>query len=86
VKVTEDAPLAAVRDAGTVRAELLLDTETEAVVPAGTDSVRVTVQAMDVWGESVPAAHTMDEIAGGAMSDIVDVDEDPLREAVRLAV
>ena len=60
LKVAEVAPAAMMTDAGTVRADLLLDTITVAP-PVGAGAERVTVQLLDELGPRLVGLHASDE-------------------------
>jgi len=65
---------------------LLLDTEIKAVEPEGTGCVRFTVQDVDVEGDKTLAAHVIEDIASGAVSESTAAFDEPLRDAVIIAV
>jgi hypothetical protein len=84
LKVAEVAAAVTVTDAGTLRAEFVLDRATVAP-PVGASLVRVTVQVLDELGPRLVGLQASEETRIGATRDrFVEVDV-PLRDAVIVA-
>ena len=77
LKVAEDADAATVTDAGTVRAELLLESVTTAP-PAGAGCERVTVQVLEAFGPRLAGLQAREETSTGATRLTVVFAELPL--------
>jgi hypothetical protein len=83
----EDRPLDTVIGAlGTVSAALLLDTKIDAVLPAGTGFVRLTVQLVEVCACRAPAAHINEDTPTGTVREIVAVAVLSFNVPVKVAV
>jgi hypothetical protein len=85
VKVAEVAVAGTVTEAGTVRAALLEERDTEAP-PVGAAFDSVTVQEVLAFDASPEALHVRDVRPPGASSEMVLEDELPLNEAVTVAL
>ena len=78
------APEATVTEAGTVSAEVLLESAMLAP-PAGAAWFKVTVEALEVFAPKVVGLHASDEICAVATKLIFVVSEAPFRVAVSVA-
>ncbi|HUB82476.1 MAG TPA: hypothetical protein VMB03_26950 [Bryobacteraceae bacterium] len=87
VKDPEDEPLETVMGVfGTVSAAFVLDSVIDAVVPAGTGTVRLTVQVVEVCASSALAAQVSEDTPRGAARAMAAVAVEPFKVPVRVAV
>lgn len=87
VKPTEEEPADAVRSVrGTVRLELLLDIAIDAVDPAGTAFVRLTVQAVAAPGNKKLFTQVSEDGATGAFNESGSMPTEPFRDAMTVTL
>jgi hypothetical protein len=87
VKAMEEEPAGAVRtDWKTVTLGLPLDIAIEALEPAGTAFVRVTVQAVEAPGNKKPLTHVTEDGAKGAVNERGAMPTEPFRDAITITL
>jgi hypothetical protein len=86
VKVAVVAVAGTVTEAGSVRTLAMPPEMATTAPPVGAALLKVTVQVVLALEARVVAVHWRAEISAGATNEIVEVLEEPLREAVAVAL
>jgi hypothetical protein len=84
LKIAAVAPAATLTEAGTVRVELLSESET--LAPAGAALFKVTVQALAELDPRLPGVHAREDTSTGATRLTLELAELPLYVAVTVAL